>query len=192
MMRAACSIGMNSCSAWWLRASSASNCGCRRPIRSGRRWSSRSCVRIAAAACNGCSTAISNWRVRWAWACTWAANSCCSCRSARYPKASWWLHLPRPAATGTHNSWAATSLCWASVQATPSHPDAVPMGWDAFAELRAQVSLPIYALGGMGRSHIAEARRHGARASPLFAGCGWRKAASVAGIARRYPVEWKQ
>ena len=47
------------------------------------------------------------------------------------------------------------------VQATPSHPDAVPMGWDAFAELRAQVSLPIYALGGMGRSHIAEARRHG-------------------------------
>ncbi len=47
------------------------------------------------------------------------------------------------------------------VQATASHPDAVPLGWDAFAELRAQVSLPIYALGGMGRSHIAEARRHG-------------------------------
>ncbi|WP_204274820.1 thiamine phosphate synthase, partial [Enterobacter hormaechei] len=27
------------------------------------------------------------------------------------------------------------------VQATASHPDAVPLGWDAFAELRAQVSL---------------------------------------------------
>ena len=45
------------------------------------------------------------------------------------------------------------------VQATASHPDAVPLGWNAFAELRAQVSLPIYALGGMGRGHIAEARR---------------------------------
>ncbi|MFS2045512.1 thiamine phosphate synthase, partial [Stenotrophomonas geniculata] len=47
------------------------------------------------------------------------------------------------------------------VQATASHPDAVPLGWDAFAELRAQVSLPIYALGGMGSGHISEARRHG-------------------------------
>jgi 8-oxo-dGTP diphosphatase len=34
-------------------------------------------------------------------------------------------------------------------------------GLEAFAALRAQVSLPIYALGGMGRGHIAEARRHG-------------------------------
>ena len=47
------------------------------------------------------------------------------------------------------------------VQATASHPGATPLGWDAFAELRAQVSLPIYALGGMGRGDIAEARRHG-------------------------------
>jgi len=49
------------------------------------------------------------------------------------------------------------------VQATASHPDASPLGWDAFAELRAQVSLPIYALGGMGSGHITEARRHGAQ-----------------------------
>ncbi|HCT27663.1 MAG TPA: DNA mismatch repair protein MutT, partial [Stenotrophomonas sp.] len=38
---------------------------------------------------------------------------------------------------------------------------AAPLGWEAFAALRAQVSLPIYALGGMGAGHIAEARRHG-------------------------------
>lgn len=47
------------------------------------------------------------------------------------------------------------------VQATASHPDATPLGWDAFAALRAQVSLPIYALGGMTPQHVAEARRHG-------------------------------
>ncbi|HGM6770981.1 TPA: Nudix family hydrolase [Stenotrophomonas maltophilia] len=47
------------------------------------------------------------------------------------------------------------------VQATASHPEATPLGWDAFAALRAQVSLPIYALGGMARGQVAEARRHG-------------------------------
>ncbi|PAM39185.1 DNA mismatch repair protein MutT, partial [Acinetobacter baumannii] len=47
------------------------------------------------------------------------------------------------------------------VQATASHPDAVPLGWEAFAAMRAQVSLPIYALGGMTPQHVAEARRHG-------------------------------
>lgn len=47
------------------------------------------------------------------------------------------------------------------VYATASHPGATPLGWDAFAALRAQVSLPIYALGGLGSGHIAEARRHG-------------------------------
>lgn len=47
------------------------------------------------------------------------------------------------------------------VQATASHPDAVPLGWEAFATMRAQVSLPIYALGGMTPQHVIEARRHG-------------------------------
>lgn len=49
------------------------------------------------------------------------------------------------------------------VQATSSHPEAVPMGWEHFAELRAQVALPIYALGGLGLDDIVTARRHGAQ-----------------------------
>jgi 8-oxo-dGTP diphosphatase len=47
------------------------------------------------------------------------------------------------------------------VRATESHPDAKPMGWDAFAALREAVSLPIYALGGMKPADVAVARRHG-------------------------------
>ena len=47
------------------------------------------------------------------------------------------------------------------VAATTSHPDAAGIGWHAFAALREQVSLPIYAIGGMTRGDIAIARSHG-------------------------------
>ncbi|OEY99893.1 MULTISPECIES: Nudix family hydrolase [Stenotrophomonas] len=49
------------------------------------------------------------------------------------------------------------------VQATSSHPDTAPIGWEAFETLRAQVSLPIYALGGLHPDDITQARRHGAQ-----------------------------
>ena len=49
------------------------------------------------------------------------------------------------------------------VQATASHPGIAPLGWDAFEQLREQVSLPLYALGGMGPDDIPQARRHGAQ-----------------------------
>jgi 8-oxo-dGTP diphosphatase len=49
------------------------------------------------------------------------------------------------------------------VQATASHPGAAPLGWEAFEALREQVSLPLYALGGMAPADIAQARRHGAQ-----------------------------
>lgn len=49
------------------------------------------------------------------------------------------------------------------VAPTPGHADATPLGWPGFAALREQVSLPIYALGGMRPEDIAEARRHGAQ-----------------------------
>lgn len=49
------------------------------------------------------------------------------------------------------------------VQATASHPGAAPLGWEAFDALRAQVSLPIYALGGLHPDDILQARRHGAQ-----------------------------
>jgi 8-oxo-dGTP diphosphatase len=60
------------------------------------------------------------------------------------------------------------------VQNTPSHPDAAPLGWDGFAELRERVSLPIYALGGLGAGDLATARHHGAQ--------------GVAGIGRVWPA----
>ncbi len=49
------------------------------------------------------------------------------------------------------------------VAPTASHVDAAPLGWSGFAGLREQVSLPIYALGGMGPAEIATARAHGAQ-----------------------------
>lgn len=46
---------------------------------------------------------------------------------------------------------------------TPTHPDAAGMGWQAFATLRERVSLPLYAIGGLGPADLAEARSHGAQ-----------------------------
>jgi thiamine-phosphate diphosphorylase len=48
------------------------------------------------------------------------------------------------------------------VLATTSHPDAQPIGWERFAELVSHVTIPVYALGGMTRSHVPSARSHGA------------------------------
>ena len=49
------------------------------------------------------------------------------------------------------------------VRATTTHPEAVGIGWDAFSRMREQVSVPIYALGGLGPADIPVARRHGAQ-----------------------------
>jgi 8-oxo-dGTP diphosphatase len=49
------------------------------------------------------------------------------------------------------------------VAVTSSHPDRAPLGWERFASLREAVSLPIYALGGMGAGELDTARRHGAQ-----------------------------
>ncbi|MCL1634555.1 Nudix family hydrolase [Luteimonas sp. SX5] len=46
---------------------------------------------------------------------------------------------------------------------TPTHPDAAGIGWQAFAALREQVSLPLYAIGGLGPADLAEARSYGAQ-----------------------------
>jgi 8-oxo-dGTP diphosphatase len=46
---------------------------------------------------------------------------------------------------------------------TASHPGMPGIGWERFAELREQVALPIYALGGMTPAHVAHARNHGAQ-----------------------------
>jgi len=47
------------------------------------------------------------------------------------------------------------------VAATQTHPGQAPMGWNRFVQLREHVSLPIYALGGMGAEDQEIARRYG-------------------------------
>jgi 8-oxo-dGTP diphosphatase len=49
------------------------------------------------------------------------------------------------------------------VAPTATHPHAVPLGWERFAELRECTALPVYALGGLQRDDLAIARGHGAQ-----------------------------
>jgi 8-oxo-dGTP diphosphatase len=53
------------------------------------------------------------------------------------------------------------------VKATASHPDAKPLGWDRFAALVRDRTMPAYAIGGLTRADRAEARRHGAHGVAL-------------------------
>ena len=48
------------------------------------------------------------------------------------------------------------------VQATRSHADTEPLGWDNFSDLIAGYTLPVYALGGMKAADLHNARLHGA------------------------------
>lgn len=49
------------------------------------------------------------------------------------------------------------------VLTTPSHPNALPLGWECFADLVSSVPLPVYALGGMKVQHRTTAWQHGAQ-----------------------------
>lgn len=48
------------------------------------------------------------------------------------------------------------------IVATPTHPHAVPIGWDGFAERIAWTRIPVFALGGMTAAHLNKAIDHGA------------------------------
>jgi 8-oxo-dGTP diphosphatase len=50
-----------------------------------------------------------------------------------------------------------------SVAATASHPDQAALGWDAFAALCEEATLPVYALGGMTQRDLATALAAGAQ-----------------------------
>ncbi|MGS0891760.1 thiamine phosphate synthase [Burkholderia stagnalis] len=45
---------------------------------------------------------------------------------------------------------------------TLSHPGAPALGWAQFHAWATQAAMPVYALGGMTRAHLDDARRHGA------------------------------
>jgi 8-oxo-dGTP diphosphatase len=49
------------------------------------------------------------------------------------------------------------------LHATPSHPGIAGIGWSGFSALREGVSLPLYAIGGLGPDDIARGRSHGAQ-----------------------------
>ncbi len=51
----------------------------------------------------------------------------------------------------------------APVLPTPTHPDAESLGWVRFAQLVAQVNLPVYALGGLSQSDVIIGREAGAQ-----------------------------
>jgi 8-oxo-dGTP diphosphatase len=60
-------------------------------------------------------------------------------------------------------SMAALFAVLGPVLKTNSHPDVEGIGWSGFAKMRNEVSLPIFALGGLGMKDIADARQHGAQ-----------------------------
>lgn len=53
------------------------------------------------------------------------------------------------------------------VKPTASHPGAEPLGWDAFEVLCRDQPMPIYAIGGLTRADLAEAKRRGAHGVAL-------------------------
>ena len=53
------------------------------------------------------------------------------------------------------------------VKATASHAGATPLGWDRFEALIRERSMPCYAIGGLTRADLAEAKRRGAHGVAL-------------------------
>jgi 8-oxo-dGTP diphosphatase len=53
------------------------------------------------------------------------------------------------------------------VAPTPTHPGAIALGWDRFAEIAAGASLPVFALGGLSRSDLDAAIARGAHGVAL-------------------------
>jgi 8-oxo-dGTP diphosphatase len=56
------------------------------------------------------------------------------------------------------------------VRATPSHPDAAPLGWDRFRSVAAGASIPVYALGGVAPRDMEHARSLGAHGLAMVRG----------------------
>ena len=56
------------------------------------------------------------------------------------------------------------------VKATASHPGARPIGWQRFQSFAADVSIPVYAIGGMHSVDLEDAWRHGAHGVAMLRG----------------------
>jgi 8-oxo-dGTP diphosphatase len=53
------------------------------------------------------------------------------------------------------------------VAPTPTHPNAVPLGWNGFSAIAAGAHVPVYALGGLGAEDLAAAIERGAQGVAL-------------------------
>ncbi|MDE2209911.1 MAG: Nudix family hydrolase [Betaproteobacteria bacterium] len=53
------------------------------------------------------------------------------------------------------------------LRSTPTHPQATPLGWDAFERIAAGTRVPVYALGGLDRDDLVAAVAHGAHGIAL-------------------------
>ncbi|MFQ5994709.1 MAG: Nudix family hydrolase [Acidiferrobacterales bacterium] len=53
---------------------------------------------------------------------------------------------------------------------TSSHPHATPLGWPRFQALCVSTNLPVYALGGMRKEHLQQARAAGAQGLAMISG----------------------
>lgn len=56
------------------------------------------------------------------------------------------------------------------VRATPSHPEAVPLGWEGFRQIAAGASIPVYALGGVVPGDLERAQSCGAHGLSMVRG----------------------
>ena len=56
------------------------------------------------------------------------------------------------------------------VMPTPTHPSAVPLGWNGFADIAVDARLPVYALGGLSHADLDVAIEHGAHGVALQRG----------------------
>lgn len=56
------------------------------------------------------------------------------------------------------------------VKETSSHPGEPGLGWQKFAEMTANIPIPVYALGGMSEADMADAKSHGAQGIAAISG----------------------
>jgi 8-oxo-dGTP diphosphatase len=56
------------------------------------------------------------------------------------------------------------------IRATPSHPDAIPLGWGRFQEIAAGAAMPVYALGGIVPFDLEQAMSCGAHGIAMVRG----------------------
>ena len=62
------------------------------------------------------------------------------------------------------------AVVFGSINSTPTHPDQAPLGWENFARMIEGCALPVYAIGGMTVTDVAEAQARGAQGVAMLRG----------------------